>query len=287
MTRKEIKLEAKQLMKQNWGMILLPSILVAAGCAVAGTLAFGIGALVVGGPLTLSAYYILEDIRCGREADWKDMTKGFKEGFSESVLANILISLIYVIPLVIMLWSVFITLAGVITASMAMGGNISGDGNGLSVIMTIIAIVVNIGAIYLAIAYAETFYIMMREPGIKAAEAMKKSRKMMTGHMIEYLFFVLSFIGWILLVIVTVGIALIWIEPYFSMAEIILLSDIYENYTGSISEKPEVVVPAEIVIQEESVDEIVEEKPAYNTCVNCGARLPEGAKFCGKCGTPQ
>ena len=36
---------------------------------------------------------------------------------------------------------------------------------------------------------------------------------------------------------------------------------------------------------EEKQTEPVEDK-AIVSCVNCGAKLPEGAKFCAKCGTP-
>lgn len=105
---------------------------------------------------------------------------------------------------------------------------------------------------------------------------MKKSRIMMKGHIGEYILFVLSFIGWFLLGIVTFYIGFIWIIPYYEMSKIVFLADIYENSTGQFN----------TAFIKDRMD-AVEPEPAYDTCISCGAKLPDGAKFCGKCGTPQ
>ena len=54
MTRKEVKLQAKEIMKSRWGIILLTLFLGTTGMAIAGTIAVGIGTIVVMGPLLLS-----------------------------------------------------------------------------------------------------------------------------------------------------------------------------------------------------------------------------------------
>lgn len=51
-------------------------------------------------------------------------------------------------------------------------------------------------------------------------ELINKSREMMKGHKLDYFVFQLSFIGWDLLVAITFGIAIIWVYPYQTVANI-------------------------------------------------------------------
>ncbi len=65
------------------------------------------------------------------------------------------------------------------------------------------------------IAYSMTWYILAENKGMPVLEAITRSRKMMDGHKMELFILCLSFIGWYLLVVVTAGIASIWVLPYF------------------------------------------------------------------------
>lgn len=299
MTRKEVKLQAKEIMKSRWGIILLTLFLGTTGMAIAGTIAVGIGTIVVMGPLLLSQYYILEDVRIGKAGNWKDILKGFKISFSESFLAKIMLEIILTIPsIAVIIITVTIAMSSIFSmvASLSMGGSMDSIGSGggfkagavIGTILGVLAIIaVILAVIYLRASYAETFYILMREPGISAVQAMKKSRYMMKGHIKEYIVFVLSFIGWFLLGFVTFYIGFIWILPYYEMSKMVLLADIYENATGNFHTalKSDEQTFAEMREQPEEI--FVAPEPEYDTCIKCGARLPDGAKFCGKCGSPQ
>ena len=57
-------------------------------------------------------------------------------------------------------------------------------------------------------------------------DILNKSKKMMDGYKIDFLVFGLSFIGWILLTIVTFGIAAIWTVPYMTTAEIMYYEEL-------------------------------------------------------------
>lgn len=66
-----------------------------------------------------------------------------------------------------------------------------------------------------AISYAMTPYILADCPDVKAKDALNLSMKMMHGHKIEYFTLGLSFIGWILLSIITLGIVeVFYAGPY-------------------------------------------------------------------------
>jgi len=59
-----------------------------------------------------------------------------------------------------------------------------------------------------------SFYILAENPHMKAREALNESKKIMHGHKWEFFVLNLSFILWILLCMVTMGIALIYVLPY-------------------------------------------------------------------------
>ena len=68
-------------------------------------------------------------------------------------------------------------------------------------------------------AYSMSFYIMKDNPAIEANEARIKSEQMMYGHKWELFCLHFSFIGWILLSILTFGILFFWVMPYMKVSE--------------------------------------------------------------------
>lgn len=73
-----------------------------------------------------------------------------------------------------------------------------------------------------SIAYSQSFYAYRdavdHGEKISYLDAITRSRKLMDGHKWEYFVMALSFIGWGLLVVVTVGIAAIWVQPYMALS---------------------------------------------------------------------
>ncbi|MBO5967401.1 MAG: DUF975 family protein [Clostridia bacterium] len=63
-------------------------------------------------------------------------------------------------------------------------------------------------------SYAMTPYILLDRPELSATDAIKESEKMMNGHKMELFILDLSFIGWILLSMITCGILVLYVEPY-------------------------------------------------------------------------
>ena len=57
-------------------------------------------------------------------------------------------------------------------------------------------------------------------------ELINRSKKLMDGHKWEYFIFNLSFIGWDLLIIATLGIAAIWVVPYETTAKIMYYDEL-------------------------------------------------------------
>ena len=63
-------------------------------------------------------------------------------------------------------------------------------------------------------SYLMAPYILADNPGMKAREALEESKRITNGHKFELFVLVLSFIGWIMLVPITLGLILIWLVPY-------------------------------------------------------------------------
>lgn len=63
-------------------------------------------------------------------------------------------------------------------------------------------------------SYSMVFYILSDNPNLSAMEALRKSKEMMMGFKWKLFCLHLSFIGWALLSIITLGIGFLWLTPY-------------------------------------------------------------------------
>ena len=90
----------------------------------------------------------------------------------------------------------------------------------VGVLVTLASLLFVIPGIILGLAYAMTTYLVV-DTELSSVDAMKKSREIMKGYKWDYFVFQLSFIGWILLLIPTLGLLGIWLAPYMIVAEAI------------------------------------------------------------------
>lgn len=84
-----------------------------------------------------------------------------------------------------------------------------------------------------ALGYSLVPYILANDSNIGSDEVLKLSEKMMKGHKMDLFIFSLSFIGWHLLAIFTLGILEIWIIPYQETATTKYLLDIKAEYENN------------------------------------------------------
>lgn len=63
-------------------------------------------------------------------------------------------------------------------------------------------------------SYAMTRYILAEHPELTASEAIERSKEMMEGNRWRLFCLEISFIGWALLTILTLGIGNLWLRPY-------------------------------------------------------------------------
>lgn len=76
--------------------------------------------------------------------------------------------------------------------------------------------------------YAMAPYLMAENPDMGIMEAIDASKEIMDGHKGELFWLELTFIGWTFLAAFTLGIGLLWLNPYMNMAE----AEFYLDLTG-------------------------------------------------------
>ena len=89
----------------------------------------------------------------------------------------------------------------------------------VGIIVGLCSLLFVIPGIIMSLAYAMVVLLII-DTDVTGSDALKKSRDMMKGYKWNYFVFLLSFIGWVLLVPFTIGIILIWLVPYMTVAEI-------------------------------------------------------------------
>ena len=95
-----------------------------------------------------------------------------------------------------------------------------------------------------SLSYSMSFLILQENPDISPNEARKQSMEMMNGNKWRLFCLELSFIGWILLSILTFGILFFWVLPYMNVAHAeFYLSlkgeDVHEQKTEEVEKSEE------------------------------------------------
>ena len=67
-----------------------------------------------------------------------------------------------------------------------------------------------------SLSYSMVPFVLKDNPELSFNAAIERSMAMMEGHKWEYFCLILTFIGWFLLLIITAGIASLWVTPYMS-----------------------------------------------------------------------
>lgn len=192
-----------------------------------------IGNLIVIGPLTFGLFFVFYSASKGEKINFWDLFKGFETCFGETFLSQILVSVFT------FLWSMLFIVPGIIKTY----------------------------------AYSMTLYLQMREPGLEAQEAIKKSQEYMKGYKMNLFLLDLSFLGWDILEVLTCGILMIYVEPWKMHCKVEFFNQVYDkrNFVESTEETVEVKVESEPLkvdpkfvvkdIQSEKT-ETIDEKPA-------------------------
>ena len=91
------------------------------------------------------------------------------------------------------------------------------------------ALLLIIPAFIAAVAYSQTFFILADDDQIGPYDALKKSRDLMQGYKLKYVYLILRYLGLALLCILTLGIGFFWLSPYFMVGMAEFYEDVKSN----------------------------------------------------------
>jgi len=175
-TRAEIKALAKESFRARYWFCV--GVLALYWVVVMALSYTGVGSLILGGPILIGLNFVMVNLFMGTPCDVGTMFSKAFEDFGRKLGGYLWMQLF------LFLWAL-IPLAGVVIC------------------------------IVKGLAYAMTPYILSDCPNVKAQDALKLSMRMMNGHKGELFVLHLSFLGWMILNALTIGIlGIFWTGPY-------------------------------------------------------------------------
>ena len=258
MDYKLLRSDARERLKGNWTTAVLAFLVYSAiVSAVEGAgLVLGdflsilstIAFVVIYGPLQYGMSNIFLKLNRKEKTEVGDLFVGFSDNMSQKISAGVSI---YVYTF---LWSLLLIIPGIVAAY----------------------------------SYSLTYYIIKDNPNINSNEAITRSKNIMNGHKWELFCLDLTFIGWMFLSILTLGIGLFWLIPYMQATR----ARFYEELVGApVVAEEGVQADSEQIIKNE--DEVKPYSPTDDAnevytlvCETCGARDTHTLKTstCPYCG---
>ena len=208
LSRAELKQQAKEQLKGNVGsyfLVLLAYLGVSFAVGLVGGLLslifplLGTVAMYVAlPPLMIGFYMVFLNGTYGDQPKASTLFEGYKkEYFGKSII------LYFLVLIFTCLWSLLLVIPGII----------------------------------MAFAYSMSWFVLAENPNMTAREAIRESKEIMNGHKMDFFVLSLSFIPWILLVYVTLGIASIYVMPYMQLT----ITNFYHNIKRQSAPVVEVV----------------------------------------------
>lgn len=100
----------------------------------------------------------------------------------------------------------------------------------MNIVVSLYSILLFVPGVIASLALFLTPYILKDNPELSIMETLRLSRRMMDGHKMQLFKLQLSFIGWILLNILTLGIASLWLIPYIMTTFAAFYQDVRTEY---------------------------------------------------------
>lgn len=144
-----------------------------------------------------------------------DLFWGFSNHPDKVIVATLLLLVLLLIPTVIMI--VFIVFFAVTKSNFAL------------ILLLAGCIAAGVLIVVLGLAYNLYSVILADNKEVSAIEALRISRELMQGNKLRMFYLSLTFIGWSLLGLISLGIAYLWITPYISVTSMHFYLDIKEK----------------------------------------------------------
>lgn len=183
---------ARQNLKNNWGTAILICIVILLLSSISSIIPYigSIASLLLAGQLAVGEYYFFIALHNKETANFGIVFKDF----GTDLIKNFLVYLLQTIYTA--LWTLLLIIPGIIKSY----------------------------------AYSMTMFLKAKQPNLNANEAITLSRKIMDGKKWKLFCLHFSFIGWMLLSIITFGIGFLFLIPYMQASSTAFFEDAYAEY---------------------------------------------------------
>ena len=167
-----------RIFESNWLSMLVVFLVYSVAIGVASSLTFGIGTIILSGPLLYGVNRICIKRVKGMNFTFDDGISGFKECFAGSVILSLMTAIFT------FLWALLFFVPGIVKTY----------------------------------SYSMAPYILQDNPNLSYKDCLDKSRKMMDGNKWQLFCLDFSFIGWYIVGMLCLGVGVLWVTPYHQMA---------------------------------------------------------------------
>ena len=198
-TYREYKEEARTTLRGHWGKMALATLVYTLIAGICGSIPFANFALIILVGMPLGYGFYLMFLKFDRDQT-TDTVGSIFDGFKTYGRA---IGVPLLMAVYIFLWTLLLIIPGIIKSY----------------------------------AYSQAYFLAKDHPDWSAEKCIHESRMMMQGHKWRLFVLDLSFIGWFLLGILSLGIGFLWIEPFVYATHV-------KFYNELLREKNEQAAPA-------------------------------------------
>ncbi len=184
----DFRKKAREVLQGNWGNCVVANLIIVVILGVVGSLneTTQVIAWILSGPLAFGlAKYFLTLSRT-QKTDLNYLFSAFDFSGKDLGLMGRTIGISLLSSLFIFLWSILLIIPGIIAAY----------------------------------SYRMIYFIYVDNPNLGVLDTLKKSKEMMHGNKGKLFLLDLSFLGWIILSLLTFGIGFIWLSPYMFTSHI-------------------------------------------------------------------
>lgn len=242
----EIRKDARESLAGKWGKavcILLAYTLISfaigfiEGLAKEGStlaLILELAFLIISVPMSFGLIISFIKLKRGEEVNaFGFLSDGFSRfGKSWGIWAHTLLKLL--LPIICL---VFVIVLMAVLISVNVVTSEAGFSIGLILLFVVLYIATLIYVVSRSFLYVLAYYIGYDEPNLSSGECVKKSEKLMKGNRGNYFLLQLSFIGWAILAVLSLGIGMLWLIPYMSVATVCFYDRVAKLNTKSIDEE--------------------------------------------------
>ncbi len=190
--------------------------------------------LLIGGSISYGIYRFFMNLIREDNPEVQNLFSGFKY-FGKNFLLQLIIGIFT------FMWSIAVYIPAIIlmtiiiiigTSGSPMSYNyISSLQWNIGIVMLVVIILLACAAIIYTITarYSMAFLILNDNQKFAVMESIEASKTMMEGHKIRYFLLNISFIGWDILSLITLGIGYLWLRPYKYAARTSFYADLIGN----------------------------------------------------------